>query len=166
MSRIDWDKYFINLAYQVSTRATCPRRHVGAVIVKNRIQVAAGYNGAPSDIDDCYKVGCDIVTNYEMENGELKEKNHCVRTVHAEQNAIIFSSHEDRKGATIYVTDQPCWTCANIVANSGIKEVVYHRPYLKQYEKVGQLFNEKGITFRKIENYEIPAFIEKKEVTE
>jgi dCMP deaminase len=165
MNRPSWDRYFMNLAYEASTRATCPRRHGGAVLVKNNVFMKAGYNGAPSKIGDCYEHGCDIADSYEMENGELVKKQHCVRTIHAEQNIMLFSSPKEREGATLYVTDQPCWTCANIIANSGIVKVVYNRPYKKDFWKVRNLFSIKGIEFEQLP-YAIPAHIQKQTVTE
>ena len=76
------------------------------------------------------------------------KKQRCIRTIHAEQNLLLFTDRADREGSTVYVTDQPCWTCANMLANSGITEIVYHRSYPKDSDKVMLLMEQKGITFR------------------
>ncbi|MCF6092887.1 cytidine/deoxycytidylate deaminase family protein [Microaerobacter geothermalis] len=153
--RKSWDHYFMDMAYMASTRATCPRRHVGAIMCKNKMLLGSSYNGAPMGVRDCYEDGC-LVVAYE-ENGEKKER--CIRTIHAEQNLLLFTDREDREGATVYVTDQPCWTCANMLANSGVKEIVYHRSYKKDEEKVKRLMAQKGIHFRQLENYIPPQEI-------
>ncbi|MBN6186226.1 dCMP deaminase family protein [Aneurinibacillus sp. BA2021] len=157
-TRKTWDEYFMDLAYMAATRATCPRRHVGAVLTRNRKVLGTAYNGSPSGVDSCLDVGCMLQNYYETDAaGEIIEKQKCIRTIHAEQNLLLFTDQEDRQGAAVYVTDQPCWTCANLIANSGIAEVVYHRAYAKDYEKVAGLFAQKGITFRQIERYAPPA---------
>lgn len=145
--RKSWDDYFMDLAYTVAERATCPRRHVGAVLVKNKKLMGTGYNGSPSGVDDCYDRGCLIETYHEQ--GEKNER--CIRTIHAEVNLILFTDREDRVGATVYVTDEPCWNCAKMLANSGVSEIVYARPYSKDHEKVDRLMKEAGILFRQLE---------------
>ncbi|MED0679787.1 dCMP deaminase family protein [Aneurinibacillus thermoaerophilus] len=156
--RKTWDEYFMDLAYMAATRATCPRRHVGAVLTKNKKVLGTAYNGSPSGVESCLDVGCMLHTYYEVdEQGNSVEKQKCIRTIHAEQNLLLFTDQEERQGATIYVTDQPCWMCANLIANSGIIEVVYHRIYLKDYEKVAHLFEQKQIMFRQLLEYTPPA---------
>lgn len=100
-----------------------------------------------------------IVEHYEQSNGKIVKKERCIRTIHAEQNLLLFTDHEDREGSTVYVTDEPCWTCANLLANSGVAEIVYHRPYLKDHEKVNQLMAVKSILFRRLEDYKQPPGI-------
>jgi dCMP deaminase len=164
--RKTWDEYFMDLAYMASTRATCPRRHVGAVLTKNRKVLGTAYNGSPSGVDSCLEIGCMLHNYYETdEHGTIVEKQKCIRTIHAEQNLLLFTDQADRQGATIYVTDQPCWTCANLIANSGIIEVVYHRPYAKDHDKVAALFAQKEIAFRQLEGYMPPAGV-KMEIVE
>jgi dCMP deaminase len=157
--RKSWDLYFMDMAYMASTRGTCPRRHVGAVLCKNKKLLGSGYNGAPMGVGDCYEEGCMIVHNYEEENGTLVKKERCVRTIHAEQNLLLFTDREDRVGATVYVTDQPCWTCANLLANSGVTEIVYHRSYAKDEQKVKLLMEKRGIVFRRLDQYDPPEGI-------
>ena len=107
--RVDWDTYFMNIAKEVATRSTCPRKSVGAVIVKDRRILSTGYNGSIRGMPHCTDVGCD------MEDG------HCVATVHAEANAIIQAARNGVciDGADIYVTASPCWNCFKLIANSG-----------------------------------------------
>lgn len=159
--RKDWDTYFMDIAYMVSTRSRCHRRHVGAVLVQGKKLLGTAYNGAPMGVDDCEEAGCMITEEYEAVVNNLGEqtmvkKQRCIRTIHAEQNLLLFTDRIDREGSTVYVTDQPCWTCANMLANSGVTEIVYHRPYLKDDEKVRNLMEQVGITFKAITDYEPP----------
>jgi len=159
-SRKDWDTYFMDIAYMVATRSRCNRRHVGAVLVQGKKLLGTAYNGAPMGVEDCLEAGCMIVEEYAMDivNGTetMVKKERCIRTIHAEQNLLLFTDRNDREGSTVYVTDQPCWTCANMLANSGIREIVFHRPYPKDSEKVETLMRSKGIIFRTIDQYEPP----------
>ncbi|MCA0754628.1 CMP deaminase [Paenibacillus sp. N4] len=162
--RKDWDTYFMDIAYMVSTRSRCPRRHVGAVLVQGKKLLGTAYNGAPMGVQDCLEAGCMISEEIEVsvEGGkeQLIKKQRCIRTIHAEQNLLLFTDRADREGSTVYVTDQPCWTCANMLANSGIVEIVYHRAYLKDSDKVMGLMERKGIVFRCLEPYEPPAGVQ------
>lgn len=160
-SRKDWDTYFMDIAYMASTRSQCPRRHVGAVLVQGKKLLGSAYNGAPMGVADCAEAGCMLVEEFEVKvlggREEIIKKQRCIRTIHAEQNLLLFTDREDREGSTVYVTDQPCWTCANMLANSGIKEIVYHRPYPKDSDKVKSMMEERGIVFRHLEAYLPPA---------
>lgn len=135
----------MELAFSVAERATCPRRHVGAILVKDKKLMGTGYNGSPTGVADCYEQGCLIEHYYE----EGVEKERCIRSIHAEVNLILFTDREDREGATIFVTDSPCYNCAKMLANSGIKEVVYEREYEKDHQKVAQLFSDANIIYRR-----------------
>ena len=117
--RPSWDDYFMNIAFTVAERSTCDRAHVGAVIVRDRRILTTGYNGAPAGLPHCDEVG------------HLMVDGHCVRTLHAEQNAIIQAALHgvDIAGSTIYVTHQPCLTCAKMIINAGITRVVYAGNY-------------------------------------
>jgi len=112
--RPDWDEYFLKLAMLASERATCPRMHCGCVLVKNKDVVSTGYNGSIPGDEHCEDVGCLIVDN------------HCVRTVHAEMNALVQAAKRGHsiEGATAYVTNTPCTTCAKALIAAGIKRVV------------------------------------------
>ena len=160
-ARKDWDTYFMDIAYMVSTRSRCHRRHVGAVLVQGKKLLGTAYNGAPMGVDDCEEAGCMISEEYELTideqgNEKMLKKQRCIRTIHAEQNLLLFTDRADREGSTVYVTDQPCWTCANMLANSGVKEIVFDRPYLKDDAKVRQLMGQVGIKFRQIADYNPP----------
>ncbi|WP_256760149.1 deaminase [Cohnella sp. WQ 127256] len=160
--RKDWDTYFMDIAFMVSTRSRCPRRHVGTVLVQGKKLLGTAYNGAPMGVQDCSEAGCMIVEEFVPapegdSSSEMIKKQRCIRTIHAEQNLLLFTDRVDREGSVVYVTDQPCWTCANMLANSGIVEIVYHRSYPKDHEKVAVLMEQKGLIFRKIMNYVPPA---------
>jgi dCMP deaminase len=111
-------------------------------------------------VPDCSEAGCMLVEEIELklieEKEEVLRKQRCIRTIHAEQNLLLFTDREDREGSTVYVTDQPCWTCANMLANSGVTEIVFHRGYPKDHEKVVNLMLARGISFRRMEAYEPP----------
>lgn len=160
-ARKDWDTYFMDMAFMASTRSQCGRRHVGAVLVQGKKLLGTAYNGAPMGVPDCSEAGCMVVEEAEISVQDGQEtvikKQRCIRTIHAEQNLLLFTDREDREGSTVYVTDQPCWTCANMLANSGIVEIVYHRPYPKDHDKVLALMEQRGIAFRKLSSYEPPA---------
>lgn len=119
MRRPEWDEYFLKLAMLASERATCPRMHCGCVLVKNKDVIATGYNGSIPGDDHCDQVGCLMVDN------------HCVRTVHAEMNALIQAAKRGHavEGATAYVTNMPCTTCAKALITAGIKRVVVFSDY-------------------------------------
>ncbi len=131
--RPSWEQYFGQLARQVSTRSTCPRKQVGAVIIKDKNILSTGYNGSLKGAPHCTEVGCMI------ENG------HCIRTVHAEANAIVQAAKHGVKieGAAIYVTASPCFNCFKLIANSGIKEIYYLEFY--RDERILKFAKEIGI---------------------
>jgi dCMP deaminase len=160
--RKDWDTYFMDIAFMVSTRSRCPRRHVGTVLVQGKKLLGTAYNGAPMGVQDCSEAGCMVVEEYEpapdgSASAEMIKKQRCIRTIHAEQNLLLFTDRVDREGSVVYVTDQPCWTCANMLANSGIAEIVYYRPYPKDHRKVASLMEQRGLLFRQIAQYIPPA---------
>ncbi len=107
------------LARQVSTRATCDRKHVGAVIVRDKNILSTGYNGSLPGLPHCDDVG------------HLMEDGHCVRTLHAEANALMQAAkHGTRvEGATIYITASPCFHCFKLIASAGIKRICYGEFY-------------------------------------
>ena len=117
--RVTWDEYFMNIAQQVATRATCDRKHVGAVIVRDKTILSTGYNGSIRGLPHCADVG------------HLMEDGHCVRTVHAEANAICQAARNGVRieGADIYTTASPCWSCFRLIANSSIRRVCYGEFY-------------------------------------
>jgi dCMP deaminase len=117
--RSSWDKYFMDIAKQVATRATCDRKHVGALLVRDRIILSTGYNGSIRGLPHCDEVG------------HMLENDHCVATVHAEANAIIQAAKNGVRidGATIYTTASPCWPCFKLIANAGVTRIVFGEFY-------------------------------------
>jgi len=117
--RPGWDEYFMGVARTVASRATCPRASVGAVVVRDRRILTTGYNGSARHAGHCLDVGC------EMLNG------HCVRTVHAEANAIVQGALHGvgLSGSTIYCTHQPCLQCSKLLISAGILRVIYEQAY-------------------------------------
>ncbi len=138
MIRPSWDEYFMTIARDVSTRATCDRRSVGAVAVLDRRILTTGYNGAPRGLEHCrnstaeWPAGC-------LQHG------HCIRTVHAEQNAILQAALNgvSTRGATMYVTCQPCNSCAKMLINAGISRIVFDGDYPDEFAM--ELFRESGM---------------------
>lgn len=132
--RPSWDEYFMMMARDVvATRATCPRRQVGCVLVRDKRIITTGYNGSPPGMPHCTEVGCRL------------HKGHCIRTIHAEQNAITQGAVHgvSTKGATCYVTAAPCVTCAKLLVAAGIVRVVYGESYT---DSLGELvLQESGI---------------------
>lgn len=132
-ARVSWEKYFMNIAKEVSTRATCDRKSVGAVIVRDRTILSTGYNGSIRGLPHCDEVG------HELENG------HCVRTMHAEMNAIVQAAKNGVSidNAEIYITASPCYTCFKLIANAGIKAIYFGEFY--RDERISSLSNKLGI---------------------
>ncbi len=116
----DWDTYFLNIAAETAKRSNCTRRQHGAVIVRKRRICSTGYNGAPSGHAHCNEGACPRASS-EAPSGWAYD--HCI-AIHAEANAILFSTPDEREGASIYITGVPCFGCAKLIANSGITEVV------------------------------------------
>ncbi|KRM56466.1 ComE operon protein 2 [Lacticaseibacillus sharpeae] len=117
--RLDWDEYFMIQAILLASRSTCARLSVGAAIVRDKRIIAGGYNGAVSGDEHCIDSGC------------LLRDGHCVRTIHAEMNAVLqcakFGVSMD--GASVYVTDFPCLQCTKMLLQAGIRHIYYLRNY-------------------------------------
>lgn len=126
-ARPSWEKFFLDLAQMVSTRSTCLRRQVGAVVVRDKRILATGYNGAPSGMAHCDQVGC-IREQLKVPSGERHE---ICRAIHAEQNAIIQAATfgVSLAGGTMYITHHPCVLCSKMIINAGIKNVVFLEGY-------------------------------------
>jgi len=136
--RPTWEEYFLKLAMLASERSTCPRMHVGCVLVKDKYVLATGYNGSLPGQPHCDDVGCLIVDN------------HCVRTNHAEINALIQAANHgvNVKGATAYVTNMPCTNCAKALITAGIVRVVVFSEY---HDSLGvKFFQESGVEIVKL----------------
>lgn len=140
----DWDDYFLNLARETATRSNCVRRQHGAVIVRNRRIRSTGYNGPPSghahcDEGACPRAGSDETSGWAYDS--------CV-AIHAEANAILYSSPEQREGGSIYITGVPCFTCAKLIANSGITEVVATGEPYEGWDRVRGFLLDCGVRVR------------------
>ena len=133
MARPTWDVYFMGIAQQVSKRSTCDRKNVGAVIVRDKVILSTGYNGSIRGVKHCDEIG------------HLIENGHCVRTVHAEVNAVAQSAMNgtEIKNSSIYLTASPCWPCFKVIVNSGIKKIYFGEFY--RDEKIFKFAQESGI---------------------
>ena len=134
--RPDWDSYFIKIAYAVSERSTCDRAQVGCVLVLDKRILTTGFNGSPAGQPHCDEIG------------HLMVEGHCVRTIHAETNAIIQAALHgvSTRGATCYVTHFPCINCTKALINAGIVRLIYHVAYRQ---------DENAVAFLKAANIEI-----------
>ena len=139
--RPSWDQYFMEITRVVSTRSTCLRRQVGAVIVKEKRMLTSGYNGAPQGLVHCLEAGC-LREKLGIASGERHE---LCRGLHAEQNAIVQAALHGVgiAGSTLYCTHQPCSGCTKMIINAGIRRIVYE--YLYPDELARQLLEEAGI---------------------
>ncbi|AMK13063.1 CMP/dCMP deaminase zinc-binding protein [methanogenic archaeon mixed culture ISO4-G1] len=144
MERPSNDEYFMEMAQLVSSRSTCMRRKVGAVIVKEKRVLSTGYNGSPKGTKHCEELGC-IRVKLNVPSGTRHE---LCRGVHAEQNAVTQAAYfgVSVDGATIYTSTYPCSMCAKILINAGIKEIVYSEGYADDLSK--ELLTEAGIKIR------------------
>lgn len=133
--RPSWQAYFLEIMDTVAKRANCDRGRSAAVIVKDKRVVATGYVGAPAGLPTCDDVGHLIKVSYDERGGEHK---HCVRTTHAEANAIAQSARYGPPidGATIYTRMTPCLDCTKLLINAGIREVVCQRRYHADHDSV------------------------------
>jgi dCMP deaminase len=133
VERVPWDVYFMNIAEVVASRSTCPRKYVGAVIVRDKTILSTGYNGSIRGMPHC------------ADSGHMMENDHCVATIHAEANAIIQAAKNGVviDGATIYVTASPCWSCFKMIANGGIRRICYGEFY--RDDRIFDVANRLGI---------------------
>jgi dCMP deaminase len=138
----------MQIAFTVAQRSTCDRAHVGCVLVRDRRILTTGYNGSPAGLPHCDDVGHLIVDG------------HCVRTLHAEQNAIIQAALHGIgiQNATAYVTHQPCLTCAKMLINAGISHVIYAGNYPDEYSR--QFLAQANVTLRHMDRPNIPQSFE------
>jgi dCMP deaminase len=125
--RPEWKEYFMDIARLVSRRSTCIRRHVGAILVKDKRVLATGYNGAPAGLVHCEEMGCMRQKN-DIPSGQRHE---LCRGLHAEQNAIIQAAYHGTSiaGAALYCTTLPCSICLKMLINAGITEIVCEEGY-------------------------------------
>jgi dCMP deaminase len=153
--RPDWDSYFLELCEAIAKRATCDRGRAGAVIVRNKQIVSTGYVGAPKGLKHCDEIGHEL---HAVENEDGTRSQHCIRTTHAEQNAIIqaASNGVSTQDTTLYCRLEPCYTCAKMIINAGIKRVVCEKRYHRG-QRTREIFKEAGLELivmrEEIENY-------------
>lgn len=125
--RPSWNQYFASIARMVATRSTCLRRHVGAILVKEKRILSTGYNGAPAGLKHCIEVGC-LREEASIPSGTRHE---LCRALHAEQNAIVQAAYHGISiaGSTLYCTNKPCVICSKMLINAGIKRIYYDEGY-------------------------------------
>ena len=128
MSRPSWDVYFIGIMDAVSKRATCDRGRSASIIVKNNRILTTGYVGAPRGLEHCDGVGHLFKKSFDLDGNP---KTNCIRTSHSEENAIVQAALHgiSTDGATIYTRMEPCYVCAKMIINAGIKRVVCQKKY-------------------------------------
>lgn len=148
--RPTWDEYFMEVANTISKRATCDRGRSGCVIAKNRRILVTGYVGAPAGLPHCDDAGHQM-KQVVHEDGSVTQ--HCVRTVHAEQNAITQAAKlgVSIDGATLYCRMTPCRACAMMIINCGIVRIVCERKYHAGSESE-EMFNQAGVAIEYIHN--------------
>ena len=146
VSRPSFDEYFMKIAHIVSSRSTCLRRMVGAVIAKENHILSTGYNGAPKGFKHCEEIGC-IRKEMNVPEGQRHE---LCRGLHAEQNAIVQAAvfGVSIKKATIYTTHFPCSVCSKMIVNAEIKEVIYVSYYDDDLSQ--KILEESNIKVRKL----------------
>jgi dCMP deaminase len=155
LDRISWDEYFMAQSELLALRSTCTRLAVGATIVRDKRIIAGGYNGSIAGGVHCIDEGCYVIDN------------HCVRTIHAEMNAILqcakFGVPTD--GADIYVTHFPCLQCCKAIVQAGIKTVYYAIDY-KNHPYALELFEQANIATVQVERNDFDKKEEKKALVE
>ena len=138
--RVSWKDYFMNIAREVAKRSTCVRKHVGAVIVREKTILSTGYNGSIKGLPHCDEVGCEMVVG------------HCVRTTHAEANAIVQAAKNGIQinQSEIYLTASPCYDCFKLIANAGINVIYYDEFY--RDKRIIEKSKEIGIQLASLED--------------
>lgn len=133
MTRSNWDEYFMKIAEVTASRATCDRKHVGAVVVVNKTLVSTGFNGSPRGMPHCDEVGHELK--------DMGGRQSCVRTVHAEANALIQAARNGARvdAGTLYTTASPCYDCLKLIINAGIVRVVCKEFYASRYGMSGEM---------------------------
>jgi len=146
VTRPTWEEYFMGITDLVAQRSTCLRRHVGAILVKDKRIITTGYNGAPARIKHCLDVGC-LREQMGIPSGERHE---LCRGLHAEQNAIIQAAIHgvSIQGTTLYCTNMPCSICTKMLINSGITDIYYKDGYSDSL--AADMLTEAGITPKKL----------------
>jgi len=138
--RVSWGTYFMNIAKEVATRSTCDRKYIGAVIVREKTILSTGYNGSIKGLPHCDEAGHEMVDD------------HCIRTTHAEANAIVQAAKNgvEINKSDIYVTASPCYNCFKLIANAGIKTIYYGEFYRE--DRILEHAKEAGIELVSLED--------------
>jgi len=152
--RPSWDEYFMEITNLVATRATCLRRKVGAILVKDRRILATGYNGPPKGVPHCDELGGCLREKLGVPSGERQELS---RAVHAEQNAIIQAAKMGTNidGATLYVTNHPCFICAKMLINAGVSKIIFADGYPDKYAE--DILKQANVTVTKFNSHKNPT---------
>src|SRR3989344_2828429 len=148
--RPSWDEYFIGIMEMVGARATWDRGRSGCVIVKNKRMLTTGYVGSPIGVKHCDEIGHEM---HKVTHEDGAETMHCIRTTHAEQNAIVQSARIGvaLDGSTIYCSMTPCYVCAKMVINAGIVRVVCKNDYHAS-KRSKEIFKEAGVEYTLLSN--------------
>ncbi|MBA2530135.1 MAG: dCMP deaminase family protein [Euzebyales bacterium] len=164
-TRQSWDEYFLTLAAATASRSNCSRRRVGAIIVQGRLIRSTGYNGPPSGYGHCDAGACPRAltsspTGFGPEMAGTQRRppggdsyDNCV-AIHAEANALLFADHHARDGATLYTTAAPCFSCAKLVANSGIAEVVAAGGRYQDWEATRRFLQDCKVRVRVLDGHD------------
>ena len=145
--RPSWNQYFASITRMVATRSTCLRRHVGAILVKEKRILATGYNGAPAGLKHCIEVGC-LREEASIPSGTRHE---LCRALHAEQNAIVQAAYHGISiaGSTLYCTNKPCVICSKMLINAGIERICFDKDY--DDDLADAMLDEAGIEIMRFE---------------
>jgi len=143
--RPSWDEYFIKIMEMVGSRGTCDRFRGGCVITRDKRIIATGYNGSPVGLPHCDEIGHEMNT---VVNEDGSTSRHCIRTTHAEQNAICDAARMGTalNGGTLYCNMTPCYTCAKMIINAGIKRVVCDKDY-HAGDRSKEIFKQAGVEY-------------------
>ncbi len=141
--RPSWDEYFMGITRAVAARGTCDRGRSGAIIVKNKRIVSTGYVGSPVGLEHCDEAGHLF---HDVLNEDGTQSKHCVRTTHAEQNAIVQAARFGMSidGSTLYCKMEPCFVCCKMIINAGIKRVVCEKRY-QRAQLTRDFFGKAGV---------------------
>ncbi|RYF10814.1 MAG: dCMP deaminase family protein [Deltaproteobacteria bacterium] len=150
--RPEWDEYFMSFAKLAGRRASCLRRQVGAVIVKDNMVLTTGYNGAPRGLPHAAEVGC-LRDRLGIPSGQRHE---LCRGLHAEQNAIIQAARHGIciEGAVLYCTTHPCVICIKMILNAGLTRVYYLEGYPDDISQ--QIIRESGFEVTQVADPDAP----------
>lgn len=143
--RPSWDEYFMKITEMVGTRGSCDRGRSGCVITRDKRLIATGYVGSPIGLPHCDEVGHEMHT---VINEDGSQSRHCIRTAHAEQNAICEAARMGiaLEGATLYCRMTPCYVCAKMIINSGVKRIVCAQDY-HAGARSKEIFKEAGVEY-------------------